>query len=200
MRMSQNKKYRRIADMDLYMGQGGERDIKERKNAARREDKESGLKHRIGLAQRKCVQNIHTAETEWKKLNKDLLTSQEKLNEAYDNIFKSIDKAAADSIARIIAEIKQPIVKENSKEPLLEIDLPVDIFYTDFESFCSKELQDIKLDETSFNNIIKKYLSLNLQSLKTYGKNYNYSKPAQKFEENLNYLEKVVVKELTTSV
>ena len=194
------KQNRIIAAATTYHGPNGEKERKERARIANDEAKRESIEERIGFAQRKCIQNIATCETELKNARKT--KDEETLNEALENIKKAIDKAAADSIGRIIAEIKQPISteKDTSKVELVEVNLPIDIFYNDFENFCNKELKNCEIDQDSYNKIVKKFLNLNLNSLKSYGDRFNHTAPAKKFEENLAYLEKVAVKENELSV
>lgn len=169
---------------------------------AQKKSKESSLENKIQFAQRKCVQNIYPFESQLEKACKAKVKDQEKINKALNNVLKAIDKAAADSIGRIIAEIKQPVSEDKNipLNTLYQVNLPVDIFYSDFDNFCNAELKGYKLEESAFNQIVEKFLNLNLKSLKSYSERYKYAAPLKQFEENLKILEDIAVKKsvLTT--
>ena len=173
---------------------------RKRDKAAIEADKRSSLEYQILFASKKCVQNIHPFENEWKKLCRAKIKDTFKIEQARESILLAMDKAAADSIGRIIAEIKQTSLASKSIKNFVEVDLTVADFFAGFEKFCKKEFENYTISKEEFNNIISKYLNLNLVSLKSYGEKFGYTKPAEKFEENLKLIKNYAVKEQELSL
>lgn len=171
-----------------------EREVRERVKAARKEAKEASLEYQTGLEQRRCIQNLYHLEKEWKKASLAKAPDLEKIENARLEILRALDKAAADSMGRIMAEIKQVYL---SSGKLIAADLDVDSFYADFKRFVKKNFENYSVTEEEMNKILKPYYEQNLSRIQQLGKSFYYDKPAQKLQENIDYIRKIAVKENT---
>ena len=146
-------------------------------------------------ARSKCIQPLHHLEKEWKLACKE--KNSAKIEEARLKFLRGMDKAAADYIGRIMAEIKQTYLgkKEISKDEVLQINLSVDDFYANFKKFCNRELKGYSVTTQDFDQITSWQLKRNISSLETYGSNFGYDKPVKQFKENFEYLKDFVIKE-----
>ncbi len=182
----------------LYSERSHGHQISERKKeiaAIRRVAKEESVEYKIMDARSKCIQSLHHLEKEFKLAFKE--KDSAKIEDARLKVLRGMDKAAADYMGRIMAEVKQTYLnkKEISKDEVLQVNLSVDDFYANFKKFCKRELKGFVVTAEDFDQITSWQLDRNISSLEKYGSSFGYDKPVEQFKENFEFLKDFVIKE-----
>lgn len=170
-----------------------ERERKERIKAVQREAKLESFEFKNEFERRKCIQNLYQFEKAWKKECAAKEPNVEKIENARLALLTAMDKAAADSIGRILAEIKQVHLDSNE---LITIDVSSDVFYNDFKNFCKNNFSNYLVTEEELNQILKPYITQNLSRIKQLGEQFEYSKPYEQLAENIEVVKKISFKQL----
>ena len=168
-----------------------------RKKAAQRKAKEESIEYKIELAQRQCVQSLYSLEKEWEKETKAKVKDAKKIEEAREQILRGLDKAAADTMTRIMAEIKQVYLGADNIKigEFQQVNLSIDDFYADFKKFLKREFVGYSVTEAEFEKIMVNYSVINIPRIKSLGKKFGYDKPAEQLQKNIGLVKKVAVKE-----
>lgn len=170
---------------------------REIRKAAERAEKEASIEYKTEMEQRKCIQYLYQFEKAWKKELSAKVPNEDKIVAARFDVLKALDKSAADSIGRILAEIKQTYL--NSKE-LLTVDVSVDVFYADFKNFCKKNFVNYYVTKEEMDKILTPYIDQNVTRIKNLGEMCGNDKAAQKLLENIEIVKKIAIKEKELTV
>ena len=178
------------------------REIREKRKAAEREAKMNSVEFKIEMAQRQCIQPLHKLEKEWENAQKAKVKDENKIAEAREQILRGLDKAATDTIARIMAEIKQKYLstKGISKNEMQTVNLTIDEFYADFEKACKREFENYVVSEEEFEKIFLIYKAQNFFRIQHLGERVGYCKAAEQLEKNLSYVKTIAIKEKDLTV
>lgn len=166
-----------------------------RSKAINDEARRNSLKQKLFDAKSQCIHPLHKLEKEWKAAIK--VKDPNKIEETRFNLLRGLDKAAADYMGRIMAEIKQIYLNKKGlyKDEMLQVNLSVDEFYANFKKFCKRELKGFVVSPQDFDQITSWQLERNISSLEKYGSSFGYDKPVVQFKENFEYLKDFVIKE-----
>ena len=176
------------------------KEINERHAAMEKLAREESIEYKMSLAQRQCVQPLHKLEKEWKNAKTAKVKDESKIEEARQNILMGLDKAATDSVARIMAEIKQKNLASQGlcKKELQQVELSVEEFYNGFDKFLAKF--DYFVTEEEFNKIVLIYMEQNLNRIQYLGSLVDYATPAIQLAKNIELLKVYAIKEKELTV
>lgn len=190
MKQINSKQRKRIIFLSSINSYQNERDAIERHKAYERMEKENKLENKIDFERRKCVQTLYSLEKELNKADKK--GNQVDVGKIKEDFLKAIDKASADSVGRILAQIKQTCSK--SKE-ILTVDVSVDDFYNKFEKVCVKELGEYTISQEEFDEILKPYIDVNFARIKNSSEMLEYKKAIKQLNKNVNIIQQSAVKQ-----
>lgn len=148
--------------------------------------RKESLSNKIYSEQRKCIQPLYPLE---KNLAKK---SGEELENAKQELIAGLDKAAADTFGRIIAEIKQ--VSLNSLT-LIKVDLSVEDFYNNFEDTCVELLENCQVSQEEFDQLVNKYTLVNFSRIRNLSIEMDYSRAIEQIKTNSVILKQCAIKE-----
>lgn len=178
------------------------KEIRERRKAAELEAKINSIEYKTEMAQRQCIQPLHRLEKNWENAKNAKVKDENKIVEAREQILRGLDKAATDTIARIMAEIKQKYLAEKniSKNEMQTVNLTVDEFYADFERACKREFENYVISREEFEKRFLFYKAQNFLRIQHLCERVAYYKPAEQLEKNLNYIKSIAIKEKDLTV
>lgn len=191
------KRIRKYGDMQAHEW---EQDLRERRKAQARIEKKESMKEKIGLAQRKCIQPLHQLEKNLTNAKSAKVQDFTKIQQAEQKLIEGLDKAAADSLARIMAEIKQICLGKQGigQKELQQVELSVEDFYLHFKDVCDKF--EYSVSDEEFEKIVSAYINQNFERVQHVGELVGYQKPSEQIQENVKILKNVVILENDLSV
>jgi len=184
------KKVRRFSEVSNSYADA---EARRRSKAIKDEATRNSLEYKLNDARNKCIQPLHGLEKEWKLACKE--KNSAKIEEARLKFLRGMDKAAADYIGRIMAEIKQTYLGKKGlyKDQLLQVNLSVSDFYVGFKKLCKRELKGFSITENEFNKILSWQYKRNLTSFENYEKALGYDKVVKQFNKNLECLKDIAI-------